>query len=193
MNDEDLLGYFEIHSRTERALFHRDHVARLLKLAGENSTLGHVAEFIAVGYEMSDPLVARARTRLKIAALEAEIQEARYMLIAGFVPEDLRAEGIRMPLKDLAFQAFDHHEYHHEEAGAPRERIRRVENENTKLRADLAEALNALQWCSGANDFQEGGQAAEGYDKIVRPLAARLRAFLGLNRNHQLRRVGATP
>jgi hypothetical protein len=36
MNDEDLLDYFEIHSRTERALFHRDMVTRLFELADED-------------------------------------------------------------------------------------------------------------------------------------------------------------
>jgi hypothetical protein len=33
-NDESFLGYVEIHSQTPRALFHRDHVFRLFRLAG---------------------------------------------------------------------------------------------------------------------------------------------------------------
>lgn len=34
MNDEEFLGYVEIHSRTELALFHIDHICRLYELAG---------------------------------------------------------------------------------------------------------------------------------------------------------------
>lgn len=34
MTDRELVDYLDAHSRTERALVHRDHVVRLLKLAG---------------------------------------------------------------------------------------------------------------------------------------------------------------
>jgi hypothetical protein len=34
MTDEELLDYFEIHSRTENALFRQDQIDRLYKLAG---------------------------------------------------------------------------------------------------------------------------------------------------------------
>ena len=36
MTDEELLGYAEIHCRTEVAAFHVDHVNRILALAGAN-------------------------------------------------------------------------------------------------------------------------------------------------------------
>jgi len=38
----------------------------------------------------------------------------------------------------------------------------------------LADCLDALLWCSGASDFQEGGMAHEGW-KTLRPLIAKLR------------------
>lgn len=118
MNDEDLLGYFEIHARTERALFHRDQVARLLKLADAPCRDGMMPEWLAVHIEVAEPLVKKARMRLRIQELETE---------------------------------------------------------NAKLRVDLIEARDALQWCSGAHDFQVGAWASVGFDKIVRPLLERLR------------------
>jgi hypothetical protein len=62
MSDEDLLGYFEIHSRTERALFHRGHVVRLLELAGREVPQD-LPEWIGVHIDMADPLVKEARAR----------------------------------------------------------------------------------------------------------------------------------
>ena len=35
MTDEVFINYMEAHSRTERALFKKDHINRLLTLAGE--------------------------------------------------------------------------------------------------------------------------------------------------------------
>jgi len=35
LNDEELIGYCEIHCKTERALFHIDHIRRMWKLANE--------------------------------------------------------------------------------------------------------------------------------------------------------------
>lgn len=34
----------------------------------------------------------------------------------------------------------------------------------------IDEYLEALQWISGAEDFQDGGKARIGFEKIVRPL-----------------------
>jgi hypothetical protein len=64
VNDEDLLGYFEIHARTERALFHRDHVARLLELAGRESQ-PDMPEWITARIDAVEPLVKEARKRMK--------------------------------------------------------------------------------------------------------------------------------
>lgn len=62
-NDEDLLGYALIHADTPRALFHRDHVARILKLAGK-SVPERLPEFVAVHSETMEPLVKEARRRM---------------------------------------------------------------------------------------------------------------------------------
>jgi hypothetical protein len=67
MTDEDLLGYFEIHSRTERALVHRDMVVRLLELAGREVP-SDLIEWIAVHHDVADPLVAEARKMMSARA-----------------------------------------------------------------------------------------------------------------------------
>jgi hypothetical protein len=43
------------------------------------------------------------------------------------------------------------------------------------MRADLLAAVDTLIWCSGANDFQQGGLAENGWNKLARPLIALLR------------------
>lgn len=61
--DEEFLGYFELHSRTERALFHRGHVERLLKMAGR-PVPERLGEWMAVHDEVADPLIAQARANV---------------------------------------------------------------------------------------------------------------------------------
>ena len=39
-----------------------------------------------------------------------------------------------------------------------------------ELLAKLAQAVEALQWCSGSADFNEGGVAREGWLKVCAPL-----------------------
>lgn len=39
----------------------------------------------------------------------------------------------------------------------------------------LGEARAALEWCSGANDFQKGGFAEIGYNLMVRPVLEKIR------------------
>ena len=41
------------------------------------------------------------------------------------------------------------------------------------LAAEREELLDALRWCSGSPDFNEGGQARDGWQKICAPLLAR--------------------
>ncbi len=55
------------------------------------------------------------------------------------------------------------------------------EDGNAALRGKplLRECLDALNWCSGSDDFQLGGKAQLGWDKGVRPLQKRLVALLG--------------
>lgn len=161
MNDDDFLGYVEIHSRTELALFHRSMVERLIELAGESPSewLIHIPRsangFLGVHSDVADPLVKKARTRM-------DLDDARYMLIAGFIPDDeeMREVAIRMKPSQLAEHAYEVN--------------RAFGLECAGLRADLRAALEALQWCSGAQDFQAGGLAESGYEKVVRPLLQRL-------------------
>jgi hypothetical protein len=60
--DKELLGYIDLHSRTERALLHIDHINRLLELAGRPRISG--GGFYALHYEEAAPLIAEARRRL---------------------------------------------------------------------------------------------------------------------------------
>lgn len=53
----------------------------------------------------------------------------------------------------------------------------RLHRENTALRAEIerlrdreGQFVNALIWCSVSADFNEGGQAREGWLKMCRPL-----------------------
>lgn len=63
MTDEDFLCYVELHSRTPLALFHADHVNRLLVLAGEKPL--NLKGFAAMHADYADPLVDKARDRAK--------------------------------------------------------------------------------------------------------------------------------
>jgi hypothetical protein len=44
-----------------------------------------------------------------------------------------------------------------------------------ELEAKLAKAVEALQWCSGSADFNDGGIAREGWLKLCGPLIAELK------------------
>lgn len=64
-SDEEFLGYFELHSRTDLALFHRGHVERLLKMAGQPIPAG-LGEWTSVRHDVADPLIAQARAVLAV-------------------------------------------------------------------------------------------------------------------------------
>jgi len=64
-SDEDFLGYFELHCRTDLALFHRKHVERLFKLAGQQIP-EKLREWIPVHDDVADPLIARARGNIAV-------------------------------------------------------------------------------------------------------------------------------
>ena len=71
MTDDELLGYFEIHSRTERALFCKEDVERLLELSGSpKSNTERWPSFMSVRADIADPLVERARRRMKFRVIE---------------------------------------------------------------------------------------------------------------------------
>ena len=64
--DEELISYFRIHSRTDRALFAKAHVARLMVLGGSpQPNLAHMPAFITVHETEADLLIELARERMK--------------------------------------------------------------------------------------------------------------------------------
>lgn len=69
-NDEDFLGYCEIHARTERALFSRDQVARLCSLAGVASPKA-LGNWTSLPTQMMAPLLEEAKAALKRGKLAA--------------------------------------------------------------------------------------------------------------------------
>ena len=61
MTDEELIGYARIHCTTERALFHKDHIVRLLKMGGAKEAAEKCAagpEFINVWEDTMDVIMA---------------------------------------------------------------------------------------------------------------------------------------
>lgn len=59
MDDNELIGYCDIHSETERALFHGKHVNRMLELAGRDERVPE-EQFYSLHDEMKE-LVRAAR------------------------------------------------------------------------------------------------------------------------------------
>lgn len=64
MTGEILIGYIETYSKTERALFHKDHLNAFLELAGSEMRVDN--EFVACSYD-SDlcKLIIQARQNLE--------------------------------------------------------------------------------------------------------------------------------
>lgn len=64
VDDEELIEYTDSHCRTERALFHRDHVARMYALAGRSVTT-ELPEFVGWhSYDGALDVVREARASL---------------------------------------------------------------------------------------------------------------------------------
>lgn len=85
-SDEEFLSYVYYHSETERHLFSRDHVVRLFKLAGAEDGVQpeKLSDFVGVGAEMAQPLVAKARERLRGKAESSEpVSEPSTMTVVG--------------------------------------------------------------------------------------------------------------
>jgi hypothetical protein len=71
VTNEEFLGYFSIHCRTDRALFSRDQVARLMRLSGSTvPDLTQMPSWIAVYADVADPLILKARRRLKFRVIK---------------------------------------------------------------------------------------------------------------------------
>ena len=66
MDDDQFLGYCSIHSETPRALFHAEHLRRLLALADEPIPAGLVGSngWFSAFADVVHPLVERAQQRL---------------------------------------------------------------------------------------------------------------------------------
>lgn len=64
MTDERFLGYCDIHSQTDRALFHSDQVTRLYKLANEQVPAMTKGAFYALHHWDAAPLIVKARKAL---------------------------------------------------------------------------------------------------------------------------------
>jgi hypothetical protein len=61
-SDDKLLDYVETHSKTERALFHVDHINRLLELAGHPKVPW--VGFASLHFADAKPLIEEARCRV---------------------------------------------------------------------------------------------------------------------------------
>lgn len=66
MNDRELLSYAALHCRTERALFAKEHVAQIYRLAGRplSGEFRFLSDFVGVHEEVMMPLVEEARRRM---------------------------------------------------------------------------------------------------------------------------------
>lgn len=56
--------------------------------------------------------------------------------------------------------------------------IDRVRAENTSLLQAVGVAVEALIWCSGSEDFNEGGKAREGWVNVAQPALASCSRFI---------------
>lgn len=63
--DEQFLGYFDLHSRTERALFSTEHISRLFSLAGKEFRNDARLEWMAFHHENAVGLIEEAYRRLR--------------------------------------------------------------------------------------------------------------------------------
>lgn len=57
MSNEELLGYTEIHSKTERALFSPEHANRLLEMAGWPD---RVDRWVSIGEDVAEKIIKAA-------------------------------------------------------------------------------------------------------------------------------------
>lgn len=66
MTDAELLDYAHYHSRTDRALFSKEHAIRLCQLSGREDMLPQITgAFIAIHADVCDRLIAAAREKVQ--------------------------------------------------------------------------------------------------------------------------------
>ena len=69
--DAEFLLYVEVHAQSERHLFSRDHIRRLMELAGTDKldiTTSTVPGFYGVDSAAAKPLIEKARRKIAEAA-----------------------------------------------------------------------------------------------------------------------------
>jgi len=84
-SDDFFLSYVTLHADTPRALFSKDHVVRLLKLAGRGALASDVErgsrKFYSLPSDEAGPLVKAARARIEHAArIAADKVDAKRMV-----------------------------------------------------------------------------------------------------------------
>ncbi len=78
-SDEELIDYCSTHCKTERALFHRDHILWIWRLAGEpqSTNVHNLPEWVGAHEDAMMPLVVAARERLKGKMQTNTLEKAR--------------------------------------------------------------------------------------------------------------------
>lgn len=85
MTDKELLGYAEIHCRTEVAAFHVDHLNRILDLAGKKwcdmnnyiPKLDTRKQWYNVGDDLLQPVIDAARAKMSTSTLAQQVANAQ--------------------------------------------------------------------------------------------------------------------
>jgi hypothetical protein len=72
MTDEELVGYCEIHCRTERAVFHKQHIDQLLRLAGRHQVAAE--EWASYHEETLQPVIDEAKVNLAKDKEEVKVE-----------------------------------------------------------------------------------------------------------------------
>lgn len=71
LTDAELPGYFDAHCRTERALFHKSHIVRLVRLSGDERLAklidDEAPEFMVMRPQEADPLIRKCYDLQKLA------------------------------------------------------------------------------------------------------------------------------
>lgn len=64
MTDTEMVEYVNTHSRTPRALFHRDHINQMMEFTGQPTIGSHEGEWFVWCYEDAKKTIDKARRQL---------------------------------------------------------------------------------------------------------------------------------
>ena len=83
MGDQELVDYARYHSRTERALFHAEHLRRLLTLAGVPipASLAKSASFHSAFSDDIDPLLVLIKARGDLLGVSEPVSETTEVVV----------------------------------------------------------------------------------------------------------------